>query len=87
MAKLTRRGFMTSSGVAAAGLATAGVTGGALSALLGSGTPAHTTANADQRMVAYVRDGSKGEVTVMAGSREVTYHDPQLVRRLQKALG
>jgi hypothetical protein len=78
---------MYTSGAAAAGLATAGVAGGALTAVLGSTASAAVAANADQRMVAYVRDGSKGEVTVMVGNREVTYHDPELVRRMQKAVG
>lgn len=87
MAAVTRRGFIYTSGAAAAGLATAGVAGGALSAVLGSAAPSLATANAEQRMVAYVRDGSKGEVTVIVGTREVTYHDPQLVRRMQRAIG
>lgn len=87
MAGVTRRHFIYSSGAAAAGLATAGVAGGALSAALASTATATAGAKADQRMVAYVRDGSAGEVTVMVGDREVTYHDPQLVRRMQKALG
>jgi hypothetical protein len=86
MAEVTRRGFMYSSGAVAAGLATAGVAGGALTAVLGSAAPAVASANVDQRMVAYVRDSSRGEVTVMVGDREVTYHDPQLVRRMQKAI-
>lgn len=87
MAGLTRRGFIYTSGAAAAGLATAGVTGAALSSVLGSAAPGLETAKADQRLVAYIRDGSKGEVTVLAGTREVTYHDPQLVRRIQRAIG
>ncbi|MDQ2960187.1 MAG: hypothetical protein M3R48_03955 [Candidatus Dormibacteraeota bacterium] len=86
MAGVTRRGFIYSSGAAAAGLATAGVAGGALSGILGSAAPSLASANAEQRMVAYVRDGSKGEVTVMVGDRAVTFHDAQLVRRMQKAI-
>jgi hypothetical protein len=86
MADVTRRGFFVRSGATAAGLAAAGVAGGALTAALGSAAPALATANVDKRMVAYVRDGSKGEVTVIVGDREVTYHDPQLVRRMQKAI-
>ncbi len=87
MAGVTRRGFIYTSGAAAAGIAGAGLAGGALSAALGAGAPALASAKAEQHMVAYIRNGSKGEVTVMAGDREVTYHDPQLVRSLQKALG
>jgi hypothetical protein len=32
--------------------------------------------------VAYVRDARRGEVTVLAGTREKTYRDPALARRL-----
>jgi hypothetical protein len=36
-------------------------------------------------VVAYVRNAKRGEVTVMSGTREVTYRDPALVKRLLKA--
>ena len=36
-------------------------------------------------VVAFVRDAKRGEVTVMAGTRETTYRDPALVARLEKA--
>ena len=39
----------------------------------------------DEAIVAVVRDPKRGEVTVMAGEREVTYRDPSLVKRLVKA--
>ncbi len=87
MAGVTRRGFITTSAGAAAGLATAGVAGGAISAALGSAAGNAVAANVDQTLVAYVRPGSHGNVTVVAGNREVTYHDPTLVRRMQKAAG
>jgi hypothetical protein len=32
--------------------------------------------------MAYVRDAARGEVTFLAGTRETTYRDPELVRRL-----
>ncbi len=86
MAGVTRRGFIYTSGAAAVGIAGAGIAGGGLSAVLGSAAPALASASAEQHMVAYIRSGSTGEVTVMVGDREVTYHDPQMVRRLQKAL-
>jgi hypothetical protein len=34
--------------------------------------------------MAYVRDPAKGEVTVMAGTREKTYRDRTLVKRMLK---
>jgi hypothetical protein len=36
-------------------------------------------------VVAHVRDASTGEVSVMVGTSEVVYHDPQLVGRLLAA--
>ena len=36
-------------------------------------------------VIAYVRDARRGEVTVMSGTRETTYRDPALVKRLLKA--
>ncbi len=36
-------------------------------------------------LVAFVRNASAGDLTVMSGSREVIYHDPQLVGRLLAA--
>ena len=36
-------------------------------------------------VTAYVRDAHRGEVTVMSGTRETTYRDPVLVKRLLDA--
>ena len=36
-------------------------------------------------VTAYVRNAERGEVTVMAGTREATYRDPMLVKRLLDA--
>jgi hypothetical protein len=36
-------------------------------------------------VTAYVRDARRGEVTVLAGTRETTYRDPVLVKRLLDA--
>jgi hypothetical protein len=36
-------------------------------------------------VMAYVRDAKRGEVTLVAGTREITYRDPDLVKRLLKA--
>ena len=36
-------------------------------------------------VTAYVRSEARGEVTVMAGTRETTYRDPALVKRLLDA--
>jgi len=36
-------------------------------------------------VMAYVRDAARGEVTVLSGTREVTYRDPELAARLLAA--
>ena len=36
-------------------------------------------------LVAYVRDASKGEVTVVSGLRETTFKDRALAKRIVKA--
>jgi hypothetical protein len=36
-------------------------------------------------VTAYVRDASRGEVTVLSGKQETTYKDPALVKRLLDA--
>src|SRR2546423_509311 len=38
-------------------------------------------------VTAYVRNAQRGEVTVMAGKHETTYHDPALAKRLIDAAG
>ncbi len=39
----------------------------------------------EEAVVAVVRNAERGEVTVMAGTSEVTYRDKSLVKRLMKA--
>jgi hypothetical protein len=87
---LDRRAFLQASAGAAAGaavviggprLATAALHGADNTTPLGvvtkpSGPPPGET------VMAYVRDADKGEVTVMSGTRETTYRDPYLTRRL-----
>jgi hypothetical protein len=35
--------------------------------------------------MAFVRDAARGEVTVLSGTREVTYRDPALAKRMLDA--
>jgi hypothetical protein len=37
-------------------------------------------------VMAYVRDAERGEVTVVSGTTETTYHDPALVKRMLDAV-
>lgn len=88
MNKLTRRGFIHTSVGAATGLAAAGALGAApqLAGALVKPSPATPLANGSpQPMVAYVRDASRGEIALMVGDREVSYHDSEVVARLIKA--
>jgi hypothetical protein len=88
MSHLTRRGFVTSSAKATAG---ATVLGGLLA------EQATAKANAasggklghpgSEPVVAYVRDPSSGDVSVMVGDREVTVHDPDLAARIAHSAG
>ena len=47
--------------------------------------PATHDGTAEGPLVAYVRDARRGELTVMAGGKEVAVHDPDLVRRIVRA--
>jgi len=89
MAKLSRRAFLqTSVGTAtgAAAVASGGMAAGGLLAAIAGGAPVEAAASGTGGpMVAFVRDASKGEVTLLVGHREVTRRDPQLVSRLQRA--
>ena len=44
-----------------------------------------TTGVPDEPLVAYVRDVERGELTVVAGTRETTYRDRALVQSLSRA--
>jgi hypothetical protein len=43
--------------------------------------PPRTATPADP-VIAYVHDPGRGEVTLISGHREITYHDPELAARL-----
>lgn len=91
MDKLSRRDFLQKSSIGAVAGAVmigalasevqpaAAATRVAMSAA-GSGGPASS-----DPIVAYVRDGRRGEVAIMVGDREVVRRDPELVRRLRHA--
>lgn len=79
MTDLTRRGFVKNSAGAAAGMT---VIGG-LVAEHADATDA--AAAGSEPVVAYVKDPGKGEISVMAGDREVTIHDPKLAARITRA--
>jgi hypothetical protein len=76
MSDLTRRGFVSTSAGAAAGLT-------ALGALA-----SEAEANADGHrgpVIAYVHDAKSGEIAVMCGDREVKVRDRALAARIARA--
>ena len=86
MEKQDRRRFLTKAGAATGAAAFVGVPG--LTGAVGEKPAEHVEtpgAVMDEPVVVYVRDAKRGEVTVLHGSRESTYRDHALVRRLLKA--
>ncbi len=94
MADLSRRTFLGAS-AAAAGAAVIGVpiataaagSGTAVAAPTLAGGTAAFGAKASGPLVVYVPDAAAGDVSIMVGTQEVTYHDPELVARLARAAG
>ncbi len=96
MSDLSRRAFMTRAAAAtAAGVAaTSGIV--ALPGLLAAAAPVAAAKPAQQNataldlspvgqdVIAHVQDASTGDVLLLVGTTEVSYHDPQLVARLLK---
>jgi hypothetical protein len=87
---LDRRSFLQTSAGAAAGVAVV-ATGPKLAAavLAGASNTAPVAAvikpsgpPPPETVMAYIRDGARGEVTVMSGTRETTYRDLALTKRL-----
>ena len=89
MVNVTRRGFLKRG--AATGAATVGgltVGPGLAAALAGAaGITAVELAGhtGGAPLVAYISDPSRGEVALVAGEREITVRNPDLVRRLLNA--
>jgi hypothetical protein len=82
-AGVTRLSFIKASAGVAAGAAAVGIP--AAAALSGGDTGVvtePTSAAPREPVMAYVRDVERAEVTVMHGTREITYRDPVLVKRL-----
>ncbi|MGD0386833.1 MAG: hypothetical protein ABSB73_11960 [Solirubrobacteraceae bacterium] len=86
----SRRSFLQATAGAAAGvavvatgpkLAAAALQGATAAAPLGAITKPSGPPPAETVM-AYVRDAARGEVTVLSGTHETTYLDPELAKRL-----
>ena len=77
MSDSTRRGFVKNSATAAAGMTIVG-------ALVAEQADAKAAARSGP-VVAYIRDPRTGEISVMAGEREVKVHDRKIASRLARA--
>jgi hypothetical protein len=77
MSALTRRGFVKRSAVTAAGMTAVGT-------IVAEQADADTVAGAAP-VVAYVSNPKKGEISVMAGDREVTVRDRKLAAGIVRA--
>jgi hypothetical protein len=94
MTELSRRAFMGRAAAAtAAGVAaTSGIV--ALPGLIAAASPVAASRSTQQTaldlspvgqdVVVHVQDASTGEVLIMVGTAETTFHDPELVSRLLK---
>jgi hypothetical protein len=92
MAKLTRRGFIKQTSVS---MATFGVLAAVPLVAIPdlpdetvSELPAEETSAAEfsGTLVAHVRDFATGEISVMSGTQEIIFRDPELVMRLMRVL-
>ena len=91
MGEVTRRTFMKQVSAGAAGVAAITAMGvpQAVAATSRSRISPHSapseSAASSEPIVAYVRDGKRGEVTIMRGHEEIVRRDPDLVRRILSA--
>lgn len=77
MSDSTRRGFVKNSAAAAAGMTVVG-------ALVAEQADAKA-AKGSGPVVAYIRDGGDGEISVMKGQRTVKLHDRKIAARIARA--
>ncbi len=81
----TRLSFLKASAGAAAGAAAVAIPAAVVAEQQKGQVTDPTTPNPREPVMAYVRDARRGEVTLMHGTNETTYRDPQLVKRLLDA--
>ena len=85
MSNLSRRSFLKTAGVATGAAIVGGVPAAAAATESAPEIVPSPSAMAHEPLVAYVRDASKGEVTVVSGLQETTFRDHALVKRIAKA--
>jgi hypothetical protein len=87
MAQMTRRDVLKKTSAGAAAVGALIIAPGLVSAdVVAAGrAPTHTPPSTHEPLVAYVRDVSAGELTLMVGTREIVVRDHALVMRLVQA--
>jgi hypothetical protein len=85
MENLSRRKLLASAGVATGAAAIAAAPAAAAAALDHPEVTDPSGPPPEETVIAYIRDAKRGEVTVLSGTRETTYRDPTLVKRMLKA--
>lgn len=85
MAKVTRRGFLTSAGAVTGAAALGAATAGPRIMAAAADAAVPPAALPDESVVAYIRNPKKGDLRLMIGHREVAVSDPALVRRIVAA--
>jgi hypothetical protein len=84
MSNLSRRSFLKTAGLAT-GAAMVGVPAAAAATESAPEIVLSPSSIPHEPLVAYVRDASRGEVTVVSGLQETTFEDHALVKRITKA--
>ena len=85
MSKLSRSSFLKTAGLATGAALVGGVPVAGAASEAAPVLVVQPTATPKDPIVAYVRDATKGEVTIVSGLNETTFKDPALVKRLTKA--
>jgi len=86
MSKLSRSSFLKTAGLATGAALVGGVPVAGAASEAAPALVVQPTATPKDPIVAYVRDATKGEVTIVSGLNETTFKDPALVKRLTKAV-
>ncbi len=93
MPELSRRGFLGTAGLTAAGVALVAVPGVSavapeVSAVFDdAAAPTAAQLDAVGPLVVHVRDAAAGELSVLSGETETVIHDPGFVARIVSAAG
>jgi hypothetical protein len=88
MSGVSRRTFIKQVSAGAAGVAAVGALGIPKASAHTAKRPhadESAVGSSGEQVMAFVRDGSRGDVTLLVGHREIVHHDPELVRQLRRA--